>query len=97
MGIGTLRRYHKLKAEAAAGRGDLGQAGALTAKHEADEGTPLPDDFPARDLLEAAKYTTIEDLDGATGDELAKVKGITLTQVAQVLAAVAALKAPPAG
>lgn len=39
-------------------------------KQETADGTPLPDGFPAKELLEAAQYEALEDIDGADVAEL---------------------------
>lgn len=49
---------------------DLGFDGVWRAKQEAQPGTTLPATFPALTALATAGYTTVEDLDGATEDEL---------------------------
>lgn len=95
MAIRTYRRYLRLKLEAAAMRMDYGLVGAWAAKLEANPGTPLAEDFPGRQKLAEAGYTALEDLDGATADELAAVKGLGASVVGQVLEAVATLTGHP--
>lgn len=43
---------------------------------EGDLGDPLPEDFPARDLLTEAGYASVEDVAAASREELRAVKGI---------------------
>jgi len=85
----SFRRYRGAKARAAIENGDDAVASAHVATRDATPGTPLPDDFPARDLLAAAPvpYTTLEDLTGATEAELTKVTGIGTATARRILAA----------
>lgn len=93
MGIMTFRRYRGAKARAAISNGDDAIASAHVAARDATPGTPLPSDFPARDLLASAPvpYTTIEDLTGATEAELTRVPGIGVATAKRILAAHQAL------
>lgn len=96
MGVGTLRRYRALKARAAQERNEEGIAGAFKTKQEETPGTPLPEDFPGYDDLTVAEptaYTTYEDLDGATVDELVAINGIGKATANKILAAVESWKA----
>lgn len=86
MGVGTLRRYYRLKAQAAEQRAEEAVASAFEAKRQETAGTPLPADFPHRERLLEAGYETLEDLRGATEDELVE-RGLTRRQAAKVLAA----------
>jgi len=77
MGIGTLRRhYHPAAAE---------PQGA-PAPPEAAAATPLPEDFPMRDKLEAAGYRSLEELRAASEEELV-TRGLTRRQAARVVEA----------
>lgn len=51
-------------------------AGQEEAGSPASQGTPLPEGFPARDLLLAAGYTTLERVQAATDEELLAIQGI---------------------
>ena len=94
MGMMTFRRYRGAKARVALENGDDAIASAHVATRDSTTGTPLPEDFPARDLLAAAPvpYTTIEDLYGSTATELTKVPGIGTATAKRILAALAALE-----
>lgn len=89
-GVTNARRHRLLKSRVAAAIGDRALAATWLGKHDAMPGRPLPDGFPARAALEAAHYTAIEDLDGASADELAEV-GIPRADAHAAIAAVAAL------
>lgn len=66
-----LRRYYKLKAEAAAERGADPIARAFEAKRaEAPALAPLPAGFPFAERLAAAGYTAADELRGADEAEL---------------------------
>lgn len=83
----TPRRFYLLKARAAHQAGEHAIEGGWLAKARDQPGTPLPDDLPGRAVLVAAGYLAIEDLVGATDDELRQL-GLTLREVAAVLAAI---------
>ncbi len=87
MGIGTLRRYHRLKAAAARARGEPGLAAAFEAKKRGSPCTPLPEDFPGREALVAAGRECLEDVRGATLKELVDIKGIGKKTAEKILAA----------
>lgn len=93
MGMISFRRYRGAKAREALANGQEAIASAHVATRNATPGTPLPDDFPARDLLAAAPvpYTTREDLAGATVTELVRVPGIGQATARRILAALEAL------
>ena len=80
------RRYYLAKRVAA--RRDDDEALELTwqAKQEAEPGTALAADYPARAALVAAGYTTTEDLDGADADEL-RAAGLSTRDAEAALAA----------
>lgn len=89
--VGTARRYYLLKSFAAHAAGDAALALAWLGKHAGVSGTALPPDFPSREALAAAHYTTREDLTGASVDELATQAGLTRGDALRVIAAPAAL------
>lgn len=89
--VGSARRYLLLKYQVASARFEFGLALAWLGKHDASDGTALPADFPSRETLAAAHYTTREDLTGASVDELATQAGLTRGDAQRVLAALAAL------
>ena len=76
MGVGTLRRYKLLKAQALERAGEPGLADAYRAAHARAPGTPLPATFPHRDALAAAGYAALEDVDGAAPKELRERAGL---------------------
>lgn len=73
MGLAAIRRYYRYKEEAARQGGEEGVASAFAAKREGLGGTPLPEDFPHRDKLEAAGLRTLEDVQ-ANLEALPKLK-----------------------
>jgi hypothetical protein len=86
----TPRRFYlhqRIEARAACDDSE----GVWRAKQEAQPGTPLPDDFPSHDALEAVGYETEEDLDGADARELVECASLTVRQAEDVIAALAAL------
>lgn len=87
MGIGTLRRYHRLKAEAAKKKGEGALAAAFESKRQGDPCTPLAEDFPGREALVAAGLGCEEDLRGADMNELTTIKGIGKKTAEKILAA----------
>lgn len=82
------RRYYL--AQRLRAREALLEEGVWQAKQEAEPGTELAADFPSAAALEAAGYTTVEDLDGADVAELRRA-GLTRRQAETVIAAVAPL------
>lgn len=84
--INSVRRFYLLKRLRARAIGDKGLEGVFRQKQEAESGTDLAATFPAHDLLEAAGYSTEEDLDGADTDELVSA-GIPYHDAAAALAA----------
>lgn len=84
--LGSARRYYLSKRRAAREMGDLAFAGAWQAKQEAQPGTALAVDFPAKSALAAAGYTTTEDLTGASLAELLNA-GLSLSDATAALAA----------
>jgi hypothetical protein len=85
--IERVRRYYLLKRREAARQGDLGLASVWMAKQLAEPGIVLASDFPYRMLLVAVGYSTVEDVDGATTEELQQA-GLTQREAAAVLAAI---------
>jgi len=77
MGIGTLRRHYPTAAAEPQG---------AAAPPEATAATPLPEDFPMRDKLEAAGYRSLEELRAASEEELV-ARGLTRRQAARVVEA----------
>lgn len=69
MSVGSVRRFYLLKRQAAAAL-DEPLAETWQAKQEAEPGTALPADFPDLEVLVAAGYSAVEDLDGAEAQEL---------------------------
>jgi hypothetical protein len=64
------RRYCLLKSRALDANDMRELAAAFRGKQDAITGTPLPGGVPHQAALAAARYTTVEDLDGADVDEL---------------------------
>lgn len=87
--MSSVRRYYLLKRLAA--RQECEEEGVWLGKQEGQPGTALPDDFPFRSKLVEAGYSTSEDLDGASPDELYEFAELFAPEAATVLAAVAAL------
>jgi hypothetical protein len=88
----TYRRYLLLKELAARALGL--EAAALAWKGyrlEHASGTALPDNFPFRALLASIGYTTWEDLDGATVEELTGYTPLGTSDASSVLSSTAAL------
>lgn len=66
----------------------IGSAGAAATPAAPDaDPTPLPEDFPARQALEAAGRATVESLAGLTVENLTAVKGVGEATAKQILAA----------
>lgn len=104
-GVGSPRRYYLLKAQVAEARDDVGLAAAWRAKHDAAPGRALDASFPSFAELTAsmndggdpnglrgnARYSTVEDLTGATPDELVQFTGINFSAAREVFKALAVL------
>lgn len=88
MGLTAIRRYYRAKLEAAKQAGEEGLAGAFDTKLGNLGGTPLPEGFPARAKLEAARLRTLEDVQ-ANLDNLRKF-GLSKREVEAVRAALGA-------
>jgi hypothetical protein len=91
MAIKTVRRYFLRKSQELDRRWLPSLAGAYRAKQDATPGTPLPAMFPLFAPLAAARYTTKEDLDGATLEELMTFVELNRRDAQAVLDATAAL------
>lgn len=85
------RRYYLLKSQAARQACDTGLELVWRGKQQGEAGAALPSDFPSLSALTAAYYTTVEDLTGAGEQELVTEVGLTKTQAAAVITAIAAL------
>jgi hypothetical protein len=85
MAIKTVRRYFLRKSQELDRRWLPSLAGAYRAKQDATSGTPLPATFPFYDRLAATRYTTREDLDGATLEELMTFVGLNRREAQAVL------------
>jgi hypothetical protein len=86
MSVERARRYYLLKRLEAARRYDGALASAWAGKQEGEPGTALAEDFPYRSRLVAVGYSAIEDLDGATTEELEQ-SGFTSREASAVIAA----------
>jgi hypothetical protein len=89
--VPSPRRYYLLKRLEAARSEDRPLDGVWRSKQEAQPGTALPTTFPFRSQLVAVGYTTAEDLDGATVDELVTYVSLPSRDAAAVVAAAANL------
>ena len=84
----NYRRFCLLSCLARARAGERGVSSAWRALHDLEPATALDEDFPARSKLVAAGYDAVEDLDGATEDELRdNVPTLTRREISAVLAA----------
>ena len=86
MAVSNHRRYCLLKGRAHARNDDTELAFAFYGKQDAIDSTPLAEDFPLQEELAALRYTSVEDLDGATEAELIDA-GLSRSQAARVMAA----------
>lgn len=86
MSVERARRYYLLKRLAATQRKDDVMAGAWQAKQEAEPAAQLASGFPFRSRLVAVGYSAVEDLDGATTEELQQ-SGFTPREADAVLSA----------
>jgi hypothetical protein len=86
------RRYYLARAHEAIGAGERGLESAWLAKQAATSGTTLPASVPYQSELAALRppYTTIEDLTGASIDELVLV-GLARPKASAVVTAIDAL------
>ncbi len=104
-GVTSARRYYLLKAQVAEARFDMGLAAVWRGKHDAAPGRALDASFPSFAELTAsmnqngdpnnlhgnARYSTVEDLVGATPDELVQFTGINFSAAREVFKALAVL------
>lgn len=89
--IKSARRYYLLKWRAyACIEGEEALASVYQGKHAAEPATPLPVDFPSRSKLVSANYTAVEDVDGASLQELQR-HGLSLGEADAVIQALQAL------
>jgi hypothetical protein len=92
--VTSYRRYALLKRLAwLFDLDNAAMAGVWRAKQEEQTGTSLPVGFPFLTELQAAGYSTREDLDGSDDRELARYCGFSTRDAQVVLAAFVAL--PP--
>lgn len=85
--IPSPRRYYLLKRLGAVQFSDRPLDGVWRSKQEALPGTSLPSDFPSLSVLAEYGYTAVEDLDGATVDELRAFTSLTQREAEAVIAA----------
>lgn len=84
-GVVSARRYYLLKAQFYAQSTEgMGMACTYWGKQQEVAGTPLPAATPALSALATAHYTTIEDMTGATLEELVR-QGLTRQQASAAL------------
>jgi hypothetical protein len=86
MSVESVRRYYLLKRLAAAVSNDTALESLWAGKQAAESGTELDATFPYVTRLATAGYVAVEDLDGATVEELQQ-SGFTSREAAAVLAA----------
>jgi len=91
MSIPTPRRYYLLKSYIRLRQGEDGLAAFWWGKQASVAGTALPAKFPHEAQLAVARYTTVEDLTGATADELRRNAGLSNRDAQTVIAAAALL------
>lgn len=86
------RRFYLAKRIAARQQdGDFGLTKVWQHHQESLPGVPLPGGFPAKAKLEAAGYTALEDLEGASTEELRDWASLSRSEAAAALAAHAAI------
>lgn len=81
------RRYHLLKSRSLDADEEQDLAAAFRWKQFQACGDILPDNFPELTKLTAARYVTVEDLDGATAEEIANATGLNLKTCERILTA----------
>lgn len=89
--MGSIRHAYLLNRIACDERAELAGRDVWRGKQEAQPGTPLATTFPFYTRLIAVGYTTKEDLDGATANELMSTVGLNQRDTDIVLAAFAKL------
>jgi len=85
--INSPRRYHLLKSRDLDAQEEQGLAAAFRSRQYRGCGVRLPDNFPELERLAAARYVTVEDLDGATAAEIAEATGLNLKTCERILTA----------
>ena len=85
--VNTPRRYHLLKGRDLEAFEEQGLAAAFRSRQYRGCGVRLPDNFPELDRLAAARYVTVEDLNGATAAEIAEATGLNLKTCERILTA----------
>lgn len=88
--IKTARRFYLLMSRAAAALSVPATGPVWRANQIAQPGVALPSDFPSLEKLNDRGYFAVEDLDGASVDELTNV-GLSRDQANQIFAALAPL------
>lgn len=83
--VTTPRRYHLLKSRTLDEQEEQGLAAAFRSRQYRGCGVRLPDNFPELSKLASARYVTVEDLDGATAEEIAAATGLNLKTAERVL------------
>jgi len=86
MSVECVRRFYLLKRLAAAQQGDESLESLWAGKQLAESGTALGSDYPSVTTLAAAGYVAVEDVDGATVEEL-QLAGLSTREADAVLAA----------
>lgn len=86
-----LRRFYLMKRIESDRIGEIALRDVWHGKQDAEPGANLPANFPSKDELATAGYTTVEDVDGADCAELEDYASLSTTQANTVLAALAAL------
>lgn len=89
--INTPRRFYLRKSQELYRQQEEGLAAAYRAKQDGQPGTALPVSFPHLTELTAARYTTREDLTGASLDELVTFAGLAHRDARAVLDALGVL------
>ncbi len=85
--VNRLRRFYLMNRIEAHRQLEFALRDVWRAKQEAEPGTALAAGFPAKSLLAAAGYTTVEDIDGADCAELEDYAALSTLQARTVLAA----------
>lgn len=85
--INWPRRYHLLKSRSLDADEEQGLAATFRWKQFQACGDILPDNFPELSKLTAARYVTIEDLDGADDREIGEATGLNFKTSERITAA----------
>jgi hypothetical protein len=83
----NLRRYYLLKRQLATELEQTAIAAVWQAKQQAESGSDLPASFPYLGRLADAFYTTRDDLDGATVEELSDQGCFSVLEANEILTA----------